>query len=364
MLKKALDFANIFNIRSPAIIQAPMAGGITTPELVAAASNIQGLGSFATGYLNPEQVRDGIQAIKQLTSKPFAVNLFIPPQKMELNQPKLALTKKSLINTEENLNFLKKIPNQPPLLPPDYFADIAEIVLAEKVEIVSFTFGMLSPNYVETFKHKNVYLMGTATSVVEAQALERSGINAIVAQGSEAGGHRGGFLDNRMLNTFELVKEISAQVNIPVIAAGGIMNAEHILSALACGASAVQMGTAFIPLAESGASVSYKSALLTAQHANQTNPTAITLAYSGKPVRGLYTRFMHENKENTQIPDYPIPHYLTQPIRKEAARQNNPDLMSLFCGENIRDLDPSIKTVEQLLSRLWGNIGTKLDVKV
>ncbi len=329
---------------------------------MAVVSNLQGLGSFATGYLNPEQVRDGIRAIKQLTSKPFVVNLFIPPQKIEIDTAKISAYQEKLNQYRRELKLPEENPDQPPLLPPDYLADIVEIVLAEKVEIISFTFGMLSPNYVETFKNKNVYLMGTATSVAEAQALERSGINAIVAQGSGAGGHRGGFLDNGMLNTFELVKEISAQVNIPVIAAGGIMNAEHILSALAYGASAVQMGTAFIPLTESGANVSYKSALLTAQHANQTNPTAITLAYSGKPVRGLCTRFMSENNENTQIPDYPIPHYLTQAIRKEAATQNNPDLMSLFCGENIHDLDPSIQTVRQLLGRLWSEVEQELDV--
>ncbi len=364
MFEKALSFAGAFNLRFPAIIQAPMAGGLTTPGFVSAVSNHQGLGSFATGYLNATQVQDAITSIKKSTDKPFAVNLFIPPQKVNFDSVKIVKYQEKLNQYRRELKLQEEDSGQPPYLPSDHFEEIVEIVLAEKIKMVSFTFGMLSQDYVQKFKRENVYLIGTATSLAEAQALQRLGINAIVAQGSEAGGHRGGFFDNQMLKTHELVKLISEQCEVPIIASGGIMNAKHILSALEYGASAVQMGTAFIPLAESGANVSFKSAILEAQKTKKTNPTTITSHYSGKPARGLWTRFIREMlDDNVQVPDYPIPHYLTQGIRKEAAKQDNRDLMSLWCGEGIHDLDPNNKTIEQLLTSLWASVEQELAEK-
>src|SRR3990167_7154304 len=350
-----MRLSKIFNVRHPTIIQAPMAGGITTPELVSKVSNLQGIGSYATGYLNPNQVRQDIQSIKQLTNNPFAVNVFVP-QNVNVDINAIQTYQKFLnkYRQEVKLEEATEIPE----LPSDNFEETMEIILKEKVKIVSFVFGVLPQEYIDKLKRENVYLIGTATNLPEAELLERAGVDAIVAQGAEAGGHRGGFIDCSMLRRDELILLQSEHIKIPIIAAGGIMNAEHILSALKLGASAVQMGTAFLPLAESGASSTYKSALLEAQLLKQSEPTTVTCHYSGKPARGLWTRFIREAvRANIVVPDYPIQHYMTQAIRKEATRLGNKELMSMWCGEGIASLNPAMIDVEHLLDNLWK--GTK-----
>ncbi len=356
MFEKALNFAKTFNLQYPPIIQAPMAGGITTPELVSSVSNFGGLGSFATGYLNPNQVLKGITSIQNLSDKPFSVNLFIPPYEINIDREKIKNYQIHLNTYRKLLGLPEKNPNELPEISKDYLEEVIDIVLSNEIKILSFTFGILSKKHIEKFKNKNIYLLGTATSVLEAQALEAAGIDTIVAQGSEAGGHRGSFLNDSMMSTDQLVETIARKVDIPIIAAGGIVNASHILAALQAGASAVQIGTAFLPLKESGASTCYKSAVLEAQAVKNKKQTTLTRAYSGKRVRGLWTDFIRHALPDSEIPDYPIPHYLTQEIRKEASLQSNKELMSFFCGERICDIDPNHKTVEQFLNSLTPTI--------
>ena len=359
MFKQAIDFAKSFNLKFPAIIQAPMAGGITTPGLVSAVAEAGGLGSLATGYLTPAAIQDDIRAIQSLTALPFIANLFIPPEssfldkdKIRVFQQHLNLYRQQLGMATENIDDLPEVYAQP-------FDEIIEVLISAKVKMVSFTFGILTKKHIERFKNKNVYLIGTATSVAEAKALAEAEIDAIVAQGWEAGGHRASFLEDPGLNpvnTLDLVKTIGENVNLPLIAAGGIMQATDIIAALKAGAVAVQMGTSFLPLAESGAHTTYKNALLAAATQADTKLTTLTRCYSGKLARSLETQFIKEVLPNSEIPDYPIPYYLRRSLSKEAAKQNNPELMALWCGMGIKRLNPTYTTIQKLFDGIQAEI--------
>ncbi|MFI4956570.1 MAG: NAD(P)H-dependent flavin oxidoreductase [Gammaproteobacteria bacterium] len=335
-MNNVLILAQKLGLRQPVIIQAPMAGGITTPELVAAVSNSGGLGSFATGYLTPEAARLGIKKIKQLTDKPFAVNLLITDPDAEHSPP--------LTHFEPYLQMLNKFeaelklpPTQSVLaMPKDYTNDIVDIVLQENVPIISFAFGVLPEHLIKKLKEAGVYLIGTATSLEEAKVLENVGIDAIVAQGVEAGGHRGGFKTptrHAAVGLMALLPRIADSVKCPVIAAGGIMNGRGIAAAVVLGAAGVQMGTSFIATKESGANSIYKKELRKLSLINYDN-TTITSAYSGKPARGVNTQFIRDMEENiTVYPPYPMANSLSSAVRKKAAEQNSAQFMSLWSGQ-------------------------------
>ena len=182
-----------------------------------------------------------------------------------------------------------------------------------------------------------MFLIGTATTVEEAIALEKSGVDAIVAQGSEAGGHRGSFacdFASAMVGSISLVPQVVDAVGVPVIASGGIMDGRGIVAALALGASAVQMGTAFLTCHEAGIPDAYKQAILTA-HEDQTR---ITRAFSGRPARGIVNRFMTEieSDEHDVILSFPLQNALTRPLRTAAAKQGRAEFLSLWAGQGVR----------------------------
>ena len=305
-----------------------MAGGATTPELIAAVSNAGGLGSLGAGYMSADDIYKAIAKIRQLTHKPFSVNLFIP-EKHEATIEQMQRAREAIQECCPELRF--EIDNiKPPYAPP--FEEQMNAILEEKTPIFTFTFGIPSQHWIETFKKKGILLMGTATTVEEAKLLEASGMDAIVAQGREAGGHRGTFLgkaEDALIDLASLVPSIIDSVNIPVIAAGGIMDAKGMLAAIVSGASAVQMGTAFLTCTESGIHANYKSTLLNTTHDN----TILTRAFSGKLARGINNTFIsrmqsHEN----DILQYPIQNALTSAMRKEAVRQSDTDFMSMWAG--------------------------------
>lgn len=320
------------NIEYP-IIQAGMAGGVTRPELVAAVSNCGSLGNIGAGYMNPEQLRESIQKVKQLTNKPFGVNLFIP-EIPEVTEEEINQANEWLRPFREDLNLsevtaLKK-PNT------IIFEEQIKVIIEEEVPICSFTFGLPPKEVVERLKKENIIMMGTATTVKEAIANEEIGMDMVVMQGSEAGGHRGTFtgsFEEAMIGTMALVPQTVDRVNIPVIAAGGIMDGRGILSALLLGAQAVQMGTAFVTSLESGAKEQHKIAILNSSE----EQSVVTSTFSGKPARGIRNDFITKmEKYEEELPKYPIQNTLTQPIRSEAAKQNRPEWMSLWCGQNPR----------------------------
>ncbi|MBD2843568.1 nitronate monooxygenase [Paenibacillus sp. IB182496] len=315
------------------IVQAPMAGGPTTPELIAAVSNAGGLGSLGAGYLSPEQIRSAIRHIRTLTDRPFGVNLFVPgPGQAE--EPEEAV----LTDMAACLDVYRRelgIPERPSLhLDFPSFEEQIDVVLEERVPVFSFTFGIPSPEVMERLSQHGTFVIGTATTVDEAIRLERAGAHAVVAQGSEAGGHRGTFLkeaSESLIGLMALVPQIADHVAVPVIASGGIMDGRGLAASLTLGASAVQMGTAFLTCTESGAHPTHKQKILAASE----DATEVTNAYSGKAARGIQTTFMRSMPAG-RIPAYPIQHAMTTDIRQASARANNPEYMSLWAGQGLR----------------------------
>lgn len=311
------------------IIQAGMAGGTTTPELVAAVSAAGGLGTLGAGYMNAEQIRQAIRTIRELTDKPFGVNLFIP-EEYDGEQPVAASVATAMNEVRDRLG----IPADPAVTRfAEPFVEQMAVVIEEQVPVFSFTFGMLDPRWMAKLKQYGATVIGTATTVREAIALEASGVDMITAQGSEAGGHRGSFLPDspcNLVGTMALVPQMVDRVSIPVIAAGGIMDGRGIAAAFALGAQAVQLGTAFLTCVESGAHPAYK------REVRETNDeaTVITRAFSGKSARGIQNEFMtllapHDH----ELPPYPVQNALTRDIRTAAAKQDRTEYLSLWAGQ-------------------------------
>lgn len=313
------------------IFQAPMAGGASTPELVAAVSNAGGLGAFGLGYLAPSAIREQLRAARALTSRPFCANLFVPEPPGPAPAPdEVARAQAALAPLRAEVGLLAPAAPAPP--PP--FEEQLRVVLEERIPVFSVTFGALSREDVGALSRNGAFVMATATSVREARALEATGVHAIVAQGGEAGGHRGTFLgpvEGGLAGTLALVPQIVDAVKVPVVAAGGIMDGRGIAAAFALGASAAALGTAFLACPESGASRPYKEAVLARR---DEDATGLTRAFSGRFARGLRNRFMERMKDLAVLP-YPLQNSMTSDLRREAARAGKAELLSLWAGQGV-----------------------------
>lgn len=313
------------------IIQAPMAGGATTPELIAAVSNAGGLGSLGAGYMTPIEIRQAIQKIRALTNKPFAVNLFISEQHYATTE-QIQKACDDIEQTCAELNLKIK-----PVMKPytQAFEEQIQVVLEEKVPIFSFTFGLLDSRWITQFKSNQTLLIGTSTTLPEAHALQESGIDMIVAQGSEAGGHRGTFFgqaEDALIGLVSLIPQCVNHIKIPIIAAGGIMDGRSIVAAITLGAAAVQMGTAFLSCHESGIHHKYKKLLLAQQQDN----TTLTRAFSGKLARGIRNSFINRMQvKQENILDYPIQNALTKSMRHKANETGATEFMSMWAGQAV-----------------------------
>jgi len=315
------------------IIQAPMAGGVTTSKLVAEVSNSGGLGMIGAGYMPPVQIREQIREIKQLTSNPFGINLFVPNEfKVTENEIKSANQCldpiRQQLNLHQNDNFV--IPNFNNVL--EKFIEQIKVVIEEKVPICSFTFGIPSKEVIAELKQSNIILIGTATTVREAVENEKAGMDIVVVQGSEAGGHRGSFIDGNqvgLVGLMSLIPQVVDTVSIPVIAAGGIMDGRGLMASICLGAKGVQMGTAFLTCIESGAHQVHKETIFNANE----DQTVVTRLFSGKWARGIKNKFILEMQRHERfLPDFPVQNTLTQDIRKASSTQNNQKFMSLWSG--------------------------------
>jgi nitronate monooxygenase len=304
------------------IIQAPMAGS-TTPEFIAACLDAGILGSLGAGYMKAEETRAAIREIRTRSDKPFNVNLFLP-EHPERNETVIGEAHRALAPYREELG----LSGEPPALSESEFSRQVDVVIDEGVEVVSFTFGLPDEDTVRRLKDAGSLLIGTATTPEEAMEAEWGGMDAIVLQGKEAGGHRGAFIgEDRFLTLRELLAK--ARLTVPVIAAGGIHDAKTVRGALDAGASAVQVGTALLVTEESGANSLHKEAILNSSEGE----TVITKAFSGKNARGLNNRFIEEMADAVIAP-YPIQNDLTKPIRSAAGKQGQAGLLSLWSGEN------------------------------
>jgi len=315
------------------IIQAPLAGGGDTPALVAAVSEAGGLGFVGAAYLTPQQIIEAARAVRSGTARPFGINLFAPLSILETpGDPTAALERVAPFYTELGL------PQPPvPVSTPDSFGEQLAAALESGASVFSFTFGILPTSAIEAIKSRGMFLMGTSTSVEEAISLEKAGVDAVVTQGSEAGGHRGTFatdFDSSMVGTIALVPQVVDAVKVPVIASGGIMDGRGIAAALALGASAVQMGTAFLTCDEAGIPEAYKEAILRARE----HETRLTRAFSGRPARGIVNRFMTEVEAGgaEAILPFPLQNALTRPLRTAAATEGRAEFLSLWAGQGVR----------------------------
>jgi nitronate monooxygenase len=337
---------DILQIKYP-IIQAGMAGAITTPELVAAVSNSGGLGTLGAGYMSPEQIRKAIYKIRELTNKPFGVNLLLTKEvqieKEKINEAKVLLNgvnRELGIEEEDVVNLPKSYKEQ------------LQVLVEEKVPVVSFAFQTLEQEEIDELKRRGIKVIGTATHVAEARALAELGVDIIAGQGSEAGGHRGTFIgkeQDAMIGTFALIPQLVAAVpHIPIVAAGGVMNGQGLVAAFALGAEAVQMGSAFLTSEESITHDVYKEAVLKSTDTS----TIVTRAFSGKYARGIRNEFIerHEGKEEG-LPMYPVQNVLTSKIRQEAATQNKGEYMSLWAGQAsaLARIEPAQHVVERVV---------------
>ncbi|NWQ42596.1 nitronate monooxygenase [Bacillus sp. EB106-08-02-XG196] len=319
------------------IIQAPMAGGVTSSKLVAEVSNSGGLGMIGAGYMTAGQIREQIREIKQVTSNPFGINLFVPNE-FTYTENEIKSAAKLLQPICEQLhidqNDRMEIPTSNHLF--ETFNEQIKIVIEEKLPVCSFTFGVPSIEVIAELKHHNIILMGTATTVEEALEIEKLGMDIVVVQGSEAGGHRGNFRGEdqaSLIGLMSLIPQVVDHVSIPVIGAGGIMDGRGLMAALCLGAKGVQMGTAFLTCIESGAHKVYKEAIL---HAKE-DQTVLTRSFSGKWARGINNKFIADLKNHEEsLPNFPVQNTLTQHIRKAASSQNNPDFLSLWSGQSPR----------------------------
>jgi nitronate monooxygenase len=347
-------FAQRLQIDTP-ILLAPMAGEAAKAPLVAAVSNAGGLGVLGAGYLPPEKLLATIAEIRSLTSRPFGVNLFVM-EPAERNTQGVDEMSRAMARYHAELGIAT--PGLPAHLE-ENFQQQLEAVLQARVPVFSFTFGVPSPAAIDALKASGAFLMGTATTVDEAIDLESRGVDAVVAQGAEAGGHRGTYLtgdfNQAMIGAMALVPQVADAVHLPVVAAGGIADRRGVRAALALGASAVSVGTAFLTTIESGVSDAYKLALT----GPGSRKTGVTRVFSGRPARGVRNRFMDEMREfEATAPVYPVTNALTRDMRRAAGQQGRAELLSLWAGQAA----PLTRnwSVAQLMEELREGLGQPL----
>ena len=325
---KSNKLTEILGIQVP-IIQAPMAGS-TTPELAAAVSNVGGLGSLGCAFMSPDQFADQCATVRGATNGAYNVNFFTheEPGQDSVRGEKM----RDALKPYYDEFGLGEVPAAVPSAP-SFNEEMLDAVLAASPPIVSFHFGLPSPDAVRAVKATGAVVLSSATTVKEARWLEQGGCDAVVAQGFEAGGHRGTFqasFEAGCVGNFALVPQIVDAVSVPVIASGGIADGRGIAAALALGAQGVQMGTAFLTCPESAAHDVYRRALINAGD----DDTRITAAFSGRPARGLDNRYIRDMLgKDAMFPDFPINNTLTGPLRKASADAGKEDFMSLWSGQ-------------------------------
>jgi nitronate monooxygenase len=321
-------FAEKLGLRLP-LIQAPMAGGPSSKELVAAASAAGALGSLGFAYTQPDEMKRQAEWVRGKTAKPFGINLFVSPQPA----PVAAEEQKAALHAVAGYYRELGLPAPEPVKAP-YAPDLeAQLRAVEEIRPAVFTvhLGGLKAAEVKRCQGKGMLVGGSANCVAEAKGLEAAGFDFVIAQGGEAGGHRGSYLRDpyeSLTGTLALTRLIIRAVKLPVVAAGGIMDGDGIAAVLALGAQAAQLGTAFIPCPESGASQVHKDLLLRLTE----DETTLTEKFSGKPARGVANRFIREMEQAPQLA-FPAQNSLVGKLRAASAKAGNADFVALWAGQ-------------------------------
>lgn len=315
------------------LIQGPL-GGLSSQRLTAEVSNFGGLGSFGAHSLAPPAIQGVIDQIRALTTRPFAMNLWVSMEDEGARTSGEEAFNRSLAPLAPLLTALGT--PRPTWAPyqPVRFEDQMAVLLDAKVPVVSFIFGIPPAEILKECRTRGIVTIGTATTPDEAVALQAAGVDAIAASGFESGGHRGAFLrpaEDSLMGTLALVPQVVDRVDLPVLAAGGIADARGVVAALALGAEGVQMGTAFLACEESGTSALHRAAL----RGKEAGHTGLTRGFSGRLARGIRNRLMEElNREGTAILPYPLQRALIRNLSTAAEAAGRADLLPLWAGQS------------------------------
>jgi nitronate monooxygenase len=339
------SFALRLGIEHP-LIQAPMSGS-TPPALVAAVSNAGGLGSLGAGYLEPPTIIEQATQIRALSDRAFAIGLFVLPDEFDADMAAVAKAREQLdaLMAHEGLDVRTSVPTRWAPRFTDQFAALCET----RPAVAIFAFGVISPAQRLELRRRDIYVIGTATTVAEARAWSDAGADAVCVQGAEAGGHRGTFLheaEDAMIGLFALLPLAVRALQIPVIAAGGIMDGRGMLAAEILGAAASQLGTAFLACPECSAAEAWKRDLPGVEDHQVTT----IRGFSGRAARGVRNRFVEAMPQAAQGLPYPVLNALTAPLRRAAAAAGRGDLLSEWCGQAAGMVRP--QPAAELVARL------------
>jgi nitronate monooxygenase len=323
------------------IVQAPMGGGPSTPALAAAVCEVGGLGFLAAGYKTVDGARADIEALRELTRRPFGVNLFAPPS----GEPDPAAVRRyaaTLAAEAERYG----APLGQPRRDDDAWEGKLALVAEAKVPVVSFTFGCPTPTTIAELHDAGAAAWVTVTTPGEARIAVGAGVDALVVQGVEAGGHRGSFDDDSPgdIGLLALLELVGAAVDVPMVATGGISTGRGVAGVLAAGAAAAQLGTAFMLCPEAGTSPAHRRAIA------EGTTTARTRAFTGRTARGIVNRFLQEHGADAPSA-YPEIHHLTAPVRAAARDQGDPDGFHLWAGQahTLAEAVPAGELVRRLM---------------
>jgi nitronate monooxygenase len=331
------------DVRFP-VIAAPMAGGPTTPELVAAVSEAGGFGFLAAGYLNPDRLTEQIERCRELTDRPFGVNLFVP------GEPASVDVRGYWEQVVQDAARYGTKPGDPRWHDDEYPAKL-DLLIEQRIPVVSFTFGRPSRADADRLHAAGAEIVVTVTTPDEARLAAEIGADALCVQGFEAGGHRGTFVDDpnsttggELYGLLTALRLVSAEVDLPLIAAGGLVHGADVAAVLAAGAIAAQCGTAFLLCPEAGTPPAQRAAL-----AEGSRPTTLTRAFSGRTARGLVNRFLVEHGPHAPAA-YPQVNEMTRPIRAEAGKSGDAESMSLWAGQTYTQATdaPAAEVVRRL----------------
>ena len=326
-----MSFLGLIKNQLP-IIQAPMAGGVTTPKLVAAVSNASALGSFGFAYSKAKKINLDLIEVRKLTKKPINANFFV------FSDPSVptALDWQTAIDILDSLPLAIGIPYKVASKP--FFPSLEQQlkpIWIHKPELLTFHFGLPPKHILEKAKSFGIYVGVTATCLDEAEIIQNHGADFIVAQGIEAGGHRGTFsadgIDDKKMSTFELLQALNKKCTIPIICAGGIMNGYDINRHLDKGATAVQMGTSFLCCDEAGTNPVHKKYILEERQ----RETVYTKAFSGRWAQSIQVKFISLMEDKDVLP-FPLQNTLTGSLRNFAEKTNNGEFQSLWAGREFK----------------------------